>query len=264
MSSEHLRVARALDLLTQGLSPCVEQEMRGVFRDNWVEVARGSFRNDRIAAVMAKVAAEDWDAQALLSIMWDQWNAVFRHRLGLMERSLVSELREFRNRWAHQAAFDDNDTYRVVDSVQRLLGAIGSPSSMLDELESIKFDVMRDRLNRHVEEDRLRTNPNRELAIEVSLFVVSGLAIAVSTFLAIVPRNPVGGSILVAFALLTFAYLIVQRVRKPPVIHRVHECPKCRKIIYNEICPYCTPSVASGKGSAAPQSSTHAEQSPAR
>jgi hypothetical protein len=33
--------------------------------------------------------------------MWDQWNVVFRKTLGNAERSLVSELRDARNRWAH-------------------------------------------------------------------------------------------------------------------------------------------------------------------
>jgi hypothetical protein len=244
VASENVRVARALDLLTEGLSPFVQREMSAVFRDNWVDVARGSFRNDRIAVVMAKLPPQEWDAQALLSVMWDQWNAVFRHRLGLFERSLVSELREFRNRWAHQGGFDDNDTYRVVDSVQRLLAATGSPVAPLDELERIKLDVIRDRLNEHVEENRQRSNPSRELAIEISLFVISCLAVVVSTVMTIVRENPVTGLILVAFTIVTFTYLIVQRVRRPPMIHSVHECRKCRKIIYSEICPYCTASTA--------------------
>jgi hypothetical protein len=34
--------------------------------------------------------------------MWDNWNDVFRNVLGHAERSLVSELRDWRNKWAHQ------------------------------------------------------------------------------------------------------------------------------------------------------------------
>ena len=43
-----------------------------------------------------------------------------------MERSLVSELRENRNAWAHQEPFSGEDTIRMLDSAQRLLTAVSS------------------------------------------------------------------------------------------------------------------------------------------
>ena len=52
----------------------------------------------------------------LLRVMWDQWNPVFRDTLGFAERSLVSELREVRNKWAHQETFSTDDAYRALDS----------------------------------------------------------------------------------------------------------------------------------------------------
>ncbi len=51
--------------------------------------------------------------------MWDQWNETFRRTLGFAERSLVSELREHRNRWAHQEPFDTRDTLRALDTIDR-------------------------------------------------------------------------------------------------------------------------------------------------
>ncbi len=48
--------------------------------------------------------------------MWNQWNDVFRKTLGQAERTLVSELREVRNRWAHQEPFSSDDAYRALDS----------------------------------------------------------------------------------------------------------------------------------------------------
>ncbi len=38
------------------------------------------------------------DTQGLLLILWDQWHLVFKNVLGHAERSLVSELRETRNK----------------------------------------------------------------------------------------------------------------------------------------------------------------------
>lgn len=51
---------------------------------------------------MAKVCIGD--PHFLLRVMWDHWNTVFRTVLGHAE-SLVSELREARNRWAHNDSF---------------------------------------------------------------------------------------------------------------------------------------------------------------
>src|SRR5258708_28091074 len=69
---------------------------------------------------------EHWDTQALLLVMWDQWNVVFRNVLGQAERTLVSELRDVRNKWAHQEPFSSDDAYRALDSVQRLLSAVSA------------------------------------------------------------------------------------------------------------------------------------------
>ncbi len=53
-------------------------------------------------------------------MLWDQWNQVFSRTLGFSERSIVSELRETRNKWAHQNAFSSDDAYRALDSTARL------------------------------------------------------------------------------------------------------------------------------------------------
>ncbi len=58
--------------------------------------------------------------------MWDRWNDLFRSELTFVERSLISELRDFRNRWAHQNQLTERDVYRVLDDIERLLTAIGS------------------------------------------------------------------------------------------------------------------------------------------
>ena len=240
MTSEHVRVGRALDLLTQGLLPFVLRELEAAFPKDWADVARGSFRNDRTAAAMVKVAPSEWDAQVLLTVMWDQWNAVFRTRMGLFERSLVSELREFRNRWAHQAPFTEDDAYRVADSVERLLAAVDAPAALQTELAQLKFDVLREKMSRHVDEELAQSRLRRERLVELLLLVISGLVVVAVTFLTMVPRNPLAGGMLVGFTVLTFAYLVTLRVRRPMVVHGVHECPRCRKIIYSEVCPYCT------------------------
>jgi hypothetical protein len=102
-------VTTALDTLTAGLRPFVLSQLRSVHGDKWISEARKSFNNDRSHTELDD-DIEKWDAHALLSVMWDQWNSVFRRQLNLFERSLVAELRAFRNRWAHQGEFNFDDT----------------------------------------------------------------------------------------------------------------------------------------------------------
>ena len=142
VKTRHERVTEALDLLTNGLYPYVEQELKSTYKDDWIRSARASFRQER-TEILPHGDVVRWDAHAVLTVMWDQWNAVFRHKLGHMERSLISELREFRNRWAHQADFDFDDTYRVLDSVQRLLEAISALEA--EQLAGDKDDLVCER-----------------------------------------------------------------------------------------------------------------------
>src|SRR6266496_1631884 len=90
--SNRERVGRALELLTRGLRAFIEREMQAVHRQRWVEVANQSFD------AAYKPRGANWDASALLKIMWDQWDMVFRKILGRTERNLVAELRDTRTR----------------------------------------------------------------------------------------------------------------------------------------------------------------------
>jgi tetratricopeptide (TPR) repeat protein len=85
------------------------------------------------------------DVAVTLRVMVMAWNDVFRDRLGPAERSLVSEIRETRNRWAHQEGFDDDDLDRALDSIGRLLGAVGA----VDQAKRIDAAKHRLRLKRY-------------------------------------------------------------------------------------------------------------------
>ncbi len=226
-------------MLTKGVSPFFEQQMRAVFHDDWVEVARASFRQDRAATILTQLPLEEWDAQAVLTVMWDQWNAVFRQRLGLFERSLVSELREFRNRWAHQSELSDDDCYRVIDTVQRLLIAADADEDILVDLDRMKLDVLRGRLDQQVSDDVKRARANRARWFEIGVYGFCALTIIAASLVFLGPRNLLSAVVMSGFTLLTFGYVAVTRLKTNEPVHGVHECSKCRKIIYSEVCPYC-------------------------
>ncbi len=157
MSATNLeRVGRALALLKQGLRPFVEREMDAVLGERWRETARQSFRQGRAPALRGNDL--NWDTQALLTVIWDQWHGVFCRTLGRAERTLISELREVRNRWAHQELFSSDDAYRAIDSVARLLTAVSAPEA--EEVENQKQEALRLRFVEQVGPEK-RTNMER-------------------------------------------------------------------------------------------------------
>jgi predicted AAA+ superfamily ATPase len=139
--SNHERVGRALELLNTGLKPFVEREMLAKYGPRWQYEAVRSLRDQHLSDNEDGVHL---DTQGLMLILWDQWSTVFSKALGHAERSLVSELRTTRNKWAHQEAFSTDDTYRALDSMQRLLTAV-SASTQASELERQKYELMRQR-----------------------------------------------------------------------------------------------------------------------
>src|SRR5688572_11274297 len=139
------RVGKAMELLKGGLGPFVEREFKSIYQARATTEAARYLGEDRLNA---KKVLGDWDASALLKIMWDAWNDVFRKTLGPAERSLLSELRDHRNRWAHQQAFSSDDAYRALDSASRLLSAVSAPQA--DEIEKMKMELLRLRFDEQV------------------------------------------------------------------------------------------------------------------
>ncbi|HEY6539756.1 MAG TPA: Swt1 family HEPN domain-containing protein, partial [Ktedonobacteraceae bacterium] len=144
--SNHERVGRALDLLNSGLKPFVEREMLAKYGPRWQYEAVKSLREQHLSDDDEGIHL---DTQGLLLILWDQWHLVFSRVLGHAERSLVSELRETRNNWAHQKAFSSDDAYRALDSIQRLLAAV-SASVQASEVERMKQELLRLRYDEQV------------------------------------------------------------------------------------------------------------------
>lgn len=138
--TNHERVGRALGLMSEGLAPFVERECKAKYGDGWVQSVA---RMDTGAAQSGKKVSPS-DAQFLLKVVWDEWQSVFRNVLGQSERTYVSELRDIRNRWAHQDAFSGDDAYRALDSMHRLLLAVSAADEAV-EVDKMRQDLLRSR-----------------------------------------------------------------------------------------------------------------------
>jgi len=150
--TNHERVGKAMDLLKQGLGPFVEREFKNAHKDRALAEATRYMGEDRL---LAKKAIAEWDAAGLLKLMWEAWNDVFRRTLGPAERSLVNELRDLRNKWAHQQTFSGDDAYRALDSSGRLLTAISAPQS--EEIEKTKMELLRLRFDEQVRNEKRKS-----------------------------------------------------------------------------------------------------------
>ena len=124
------RVGEIMDTLRSGLAPFILREFNatygGVFlQEIELTLTTNAYSSDHLPDINA--AIEKVDIHGWLNLMWRKWNEVFRTKLGHAERNYVSELMTARNAWAHQAAFTNDDAYRVADTATRLLEAIGAP-----------------------------------------------------------------------------------------------------------------------------------------
>lgn len=96
------RVGKGLELLRAGLASYIQRELKGFFKERWWLSGVESLLDGTIGREGLSTSGTDeerfsrLDAQALLVIMWENWNNIFREQLGYTGRSYVSELREVR------------------------------------------------------------------------------------------------------------------------------------------------------------------------
>jgi len=147
------RVAKALELLKEGLGPFVQRELENVYQDQAHDQAAQILGEDWL---LANKSIEQLDAAALLKLMWDTWNDVFRKTFGFAERTLVSELRDVRNKWAHQASFSSDDTDRALDSTERMLTAVSAPQT--EEVRKMKMELRRLVFDEQVRNERRKSS----------------------------------------------------------------------------------------------------------
>ncbi len=152
------RVGKALELLKDGLRPFVERELKASYKNRWLETAKPSF------PVWQQPGKDgeglNWDSQAILQVMCDLWNDCFKRILGPSERNLALELRDVRNKWAHQKAFTTDDAYRAIDSISRLLGAVAAPE--VEQAEQMKAEILRVKFD-----EQIRTQKRKESGVAV-------------------------------------------------------------------------------------------------
>lgn len=225
-------ITNGLEILATGLGPYVETRLRERLGDNWTTA--GS-----VAHVINSVDRTKWDAQVVLVLMWENWNAVFRHELSFVERSLISELREFRNRWAHQQQVSLRDTYRCIDGIERLLQAVHSTS--VEQASQLRRETLKLLYDDELVESNLTARDWFTAAVAaVCAFLI---VVVVLEYL----RQPLSW-VLAALTTIVFSRFVYLTTRERIVVNTgPRHCGHCSRVYYGAVCPYCQPHVASRK-----------------
>ena len=143
------RVSRALDLLGDGLRPKCEQTWQGFYGDDWLAELRRQQRGPHSSGDVSDIAF-------LLSGMKATWNEIFGHGFSPSIRSLVFEVADTRNSWAHKQQFSSDDTVRALDSMERLLEAFGD-TEQRQQIRNSRRDLMRQMFDEEARSERRRT-----------------------------------------------------------------------------------------------------------
>ncbi len=209
-------ISHALAVLAENVGPDLEGRLREAYGPDWKARLQSGFRDQRrFERADGKI---DWDAHLILTAMWDHWKILLRGKLGHIERSLVSELREFRNQWAHQKTLTFDDAYRVLDSIERLLRAM-LHSHSADEIAQMKRDLLKESYSPQssaaeiakVAEDRFTPLQTVWITAICCLFILIQIYLSWST----------QGWFMMLVVVFAFSLLIVKRIlplmRKPAV-----------------------------------------------
>jgi hypothetical protein len=135
--SNRERVSQGLEHLARGLGPFVDAQMSAAAPNgqDWLDVLaardRSRFGSGRRYSLN--------DARFLLRVVTEEWR-VFRDHLSRVEQSFASELRDTGNKWAHGDEFSADDTYRALDTMERLLGAVDA-AAQAEEVRRLRLGV---------------------------------------------------------------------------------------------------------------------------
>ena len=165
--TNHERVGKALELLKDGVAPFLERELKSEYQQRWFDEVKTTLSPQQLTFAGTEKNPK-WDIATVLAVMWNQWNQVFRKTLGQAERTLVSELRDVRNKWAHQQLFSSDDADRALDSAERLLTAVSAPQA--DEVRKMKIE-----LRRTVFDEQMRTEKRRSAGTAIESQVTGSL-----------------------------------------------------------------------------------------
>jgi len=174
------RITQVMTALKDGLGPFVIREYRQVYGKKYLSEIDTTLRSGSYtlqlppgtanteqavnAALLQVVDTHGW-----LNLMARRWNEVFETKLGRTGRAYVNELQDYRNAWAHQQPFTNDDAARTADTAVRLLRMI-SASEAAQAVEAVRDGLQRQRYKAEAQKSAKKpTAPLEELTTKPGL-----------------------------------------------------------------------------------------------
>ena len=141
--SNRNRVDDALTLVAESLDPFIESVVSKHLPDghDWTTLLR--LRDEEAGQVGKEYARTDPQVQLkMINGRFGTLGFLFDGPLSRAERNFASELATVRNDWAHNKPLGADDTYRALDTAERLLRAVGAVKQA-DVVRKSRLDVQR-------------------------------------------------------------------------------------------------------------------------
>ena len=139
-TSNHARVGRAIELVAGALEPWIDDIVAPRLPPG---VAWTDLLAEKDGRTGKTYSPSDLQSQLrLITERMDNLGFLFSGTLSRGEQNLAGELRDVRNHWAHNNVFSIDDTYRALDTAERLLRAINAPTEA-DQVGAMKRDALR-------------------------------------------------------------------------------------------------------------------------
>lgn len=135
----------------ESMSPALDQFISGIIdpqltkQTNWTDVVR---LRDEAKGITGKTYSRN-DPQVQLRMLTENIPNQVKHGwypfdgiLGPVQKSYASELREARDKWAHNQPFSDDDAYRILDTAERLLRALNAADTA-EDIAKIRLNLRR-------------------------------------------------------------------------------------------------------------------------
>lgn len=133
------RIGKALDILAQGLKPFLADalEPKSSHTKDWASIlASKDAQNDGLRNYDCDDVSDQ--LRALTEELIPGWFP-FENILSSAERNLVREARDIHDNWAGRTPLNFDDTYRALDTLERLLRVVGYPTGA-DQIRSSRED----------------------------------------------------------------------------------------------------------------------------
>ncbi len=142
------RVGEIMDLLKNGLGSYVSRRYKATYGDDYLKEMERKLLSESFSIYLPDeaTALEEIDTQGWLNLMIRSWNEAFASHLGAEDRRYTYEMREARNKLAHQKPFTNEQTQRIADTAKLLLEAVNATDEskaaggQSNELLRIRFE----------------------------------------------------------------------------------------------------------------------------